>query len=116
MTVSRRLQSLSLLRTRWLLGLLLCLATPAAQELVVDVVSAVTDVDSAPCCSDDCDESGMPCTQQCAGSICGARALVMPTQVLVSPEPVACLLALLEEVLGAGMSGHTEPPFRPPAV
>lgn len=112
----RRLHSLKRTRLRWLLGLLLCLATPTAQELLFDVVAAVSDAAPDDCCTDDCDESGMPCSQQCANAACGARTAVAPGEVLVSPAPIGQWLARLDEAAGTDLSGHREPPFRPPAA
>lgn len=91
----------------------LCLATPAIQDIVEDVTSAILD---APCCADGCDESGQPCSQQCVHCVCGARLAVTATDVGVAlPAFTGAGLEGAWELHAVALHGHLDPPFRPPA-
>ena len=96
---------------RWLAVALLCLATPAVTDIIADVSNWVT---NAPCCSDDCEDSGAPCTQQCMHCVCGAQVLAMattkPAELSTSRRPMARSTHAAEP----HSSGHLDPPFRPP--
>ncbi len=107
-TLTTALKSVAL---RWLAALLLCVATPAVQEIIADVTTWATDGD---CCSDDCEESGAPCTQQCMHCVCGPRLVAVAAQsLLLIPQPVT-QSAKTTSALPLPSSGHGDPPFRPP--
>jgi hypothetical protein len=89
--------------------LLLCLASPSVLDIIVQASGWLS---GAPCCADDCDESGSPCTQQCAHC-------VGHTATLPSAERVRVALVRWQTPLRRGdesgpRRGHLEPPFRPP--
>lgn len=91
--------------------LALCLCTPAVLDIIVETANWVAGVE---CCADDCDESGVPCTQQCTHCVCGGHNVTLPSFELgrvVAERWVRAPVALLH---ASARSGHLDPPFRPP--
>ncbi len=96
---------------RWLaVLLLLCVATPSVQDLIADV----TNWADGDCCSDECEESGAPCTQQCMHCVCGPRLVAVAAQSLIVLAPPLDVSASTTSRLELQLSGHRDPPFRPP--
>lgn len=97
--------------TRWVVVLMLAFATPAVQDVLTDLTMWVT---GQACCADDCDETGAPCTQQCAHCPCGSIRIA--TLQSSSAEPFA--LSVPEPISDDGLvpptSATLDPPFRPP--
>jgi hypothetical protein len=101
-----------LLSLRWLAVALLCLSTPAVQDIIVDTSSWLA---GAECCADECEETGNPCTQQCLHCVCGVRAIAAPLPSGPQARTASLTLSLLSpEVLDVERAGHLDPPFRPP--
>lgn len=88
-----------------------CGSTPTMQDIVVDVASWVT---GEECCTDDCEQSGAPCQQECV-HCANACHLVALTAVAVMREPVSKVPGRLDtQPQERARSGHLDPPFRPP--
>ncbi|MFO0595255.1 MAG: hypothetical protein U0228_08120 [Myxococcaceae bacterium] len=92
---------------------LLTLATPAVLDVVVDTASWLT---GAECCSDGCDDTDAPCSQQCVHCTCGARPVAMPANLVVRDADAQPRTPFTPLHLGAAAPGVTDPPFRPPAA
>ncbi len=67
------------------------------------------------CCADDCEETGAPCTQQCARCV--------PSTHVVSMHEAVATVRRHDTPLPRGdaprrvpTQGHHEPPFKPPPV
>lgn len=87
--------------------LLACLSTPTLR----DVIGAewLNDVE---CCADDCDESGMPCSQACAHCVSGHHVTV---PVIASERATFAIVTnIATSERSSARSGHLDPPFRPP--
>ncbi len=95
---------------RWLAVLLLCVAAPSVQDIIADVANW-TDGD---CCSDECEESGAPCTQQCMHCVCGPRVVAAAAQSFIVLSPQFRVSAQTPNTPALQLSGHRDPPFRPP--
>lgn len=95
---------------RWLIVLTLAFATPAVQDVLTDVSMWLT---GAACCADDCDESGAPCSQQCAHCPCGVRNVALNAPGHEVP-PVAALKRVSTTALIPPSNTPLDPPFRPP--
>ncbi|MDP2274851.1 MAG: hypothetical protein Q8K32_29185 [Archangium sp.] len=95
---------------RWLAVLLLCVAAPSVQDIIADVANW-TDGD---CCSDECEESGAPCTQQCMHCVCGPRVVAATSQSFIMLLPEFQVSTGTTRTLELQLSGHRDPPFRPP--
>jgi len=97
--------------TRWVFILVLAFSAPAVQDALTDFTAWVT---GQTCCADDCDDTGSPCTQQCAHCPCGSlRAATLQSAgaeavVVVGSEAVAV------GTLVSPRSTPLDPPFRPP--
>ena len=98
-------------RLRYVAVALLCLATPAVTEIISDVSNWVM---NTPCCGDDCEDSGAPCTNQCMHCVCGAQVLAVATEKSADVSAPRSSLARSTFALDLDSSGHLEPPFRPP--
>ena len=89
---------------------LMCLATPAVQDIVMD---AVTWAAGGEVCTDGCDDSTTPCTQQCGHCLCSAHVGLLPD----AKVPLTSFFSILSSAprqSAVVQSGHLEPPFRPP--
>ncbi len=96
---------------RWVAVLLLCVATPAVQDIIAGLTTWASDGD---CCSDECEESGAPCTQQCMHCVCGPRLVAVAAQSLVLFSQPLSVSTQSTRTLELQLSGHRDPPFRPP--
>lgn len=90
---------------------MLCLVSPAVQDIIVDVTGWV--LGEAECCADDCDE-GTPCTQQCVHCVCGTRLVAAPHELTAPLAGTWSSMARTEQSIEVQLGGHLEPPFRPP--
>lgn len=97
--------------TRWVFVLVLAFATPAAQDVLTDLTMWAT---GQTCCADDCDETGSPCTQQCAHCPCGSmRAATLHGAEAQTPvAPRRAPISTENDV--PPVSATLDPPFRPP--
>ena len=95
---------------RWLTVLLLCVAAPSVQDIIADVANWA----DGDCCSDECEESGAPCTQQCMHCVCGPRVVAATSQSFIVLSPPLGVSARTTRPLELQLSGHRDPPFRPP--
>lgn len=89
----------------------LCLCTPAVLDIIVQTASWAAGVE---CCADDCEESGVPCTQECTHCVCGGHNVTLPSFEacrVITQRWVRAPVVLLSE---GARSGHLDPPFRPP--
>ncbi|MGV3620955.1 MAG: hypothetical protein ACO1OB_09060 [Archangium sp.] len=91
--------------------LLLCFSAPSVQDIVLDVTSWVTGAD---CCVDGCEETQTPCTQQCTHCVCSMRVVPAPNAVTVLLARAVISTTLTTAPDARALSGHGEPPFRPP--
>lgn len=97
---------------RWVLVLALAFATPAVQDALTDFTMWVT---GQACCADDCDESGAPCTQQCAHCPCGGGIRTATLHTTTAEAFPGWARELAGELVTAVPSSTTQdPPFRPP--
>ena len=96
---------------RWVVVLLLAISAPAVQDALTDLTMWVT---GQTCCTDDCDETGSPCSQQCAH--CACSGVRNATLAAVASEVPA--FALSEAITESGLTPPSnttlDPPFRPP--
>lgn len=110
-TVPRLRRSALLQLARAVAVVWLCLGTPAVLDIITDTASWMS---GAQCCADDCDESGAPCTQLCVHCSGGGHHNTLPsierTRVAVRGERGRAQSRTTVRPL----SGHLEPPFRPP--
>jgi hypothetical protein len=97
---------------RWLAVLLLCVATPAVQDIVSDLNNLIAGADD--CCADECEESGAPCTQQCLHCVCGPRLVAAAAPDAPQLTQAWSTLPRAEGTTSLPSSAHLDPPFRPP--
>lgn len=90
---------------------LLCFSAPSVQDIALDVTSWVTGAD---CCVDGCEETQTPCTQQCTHCVCSVRVVSAPNAALTLLARAPTSSALHQTTADRALSGHGEPPFRPP--
>lgn len=95
---------------RWLIVLALAFASPAVQDAFTDVSMWLT---GAACCADDCDESGAPCSQQCAHCPCGVRTITLNSNSHEVPAVATVQLVSTTAIIPPS-STTLDPPFRPP--
>lgn len=96
---------------RWLVVFALALATPAVQDALTDLTMLVT---GETCCADDCDETGAPCSQQCAHCPCGTLRNVTPQSACADVPSVEARQLVIAEARLPPTSTTLDPPFRPP--
>lgn len=90
---------------------LLCLGTPAVLDVIVDTASWLS---GAGCCADDCDESGPPCSQHCVHCVCAGHNVTLPCAESIRGAVAVELHSVQTPATVRALSGHLEPPFRPP--
>lgn len=105
----RRSALLQLARTLAVVGM--CLGTPAVLDIIVDTAGWIT---GAQCCADDCDESGAPCTQLCVHCSGGGHHNTVPSPERTRVAVVGERSPAQWQATVRPLSGHLEPPFRPP--
>lgn len=96
---------------RWLVVLALAVATPAVQDALTDLKMLVT---GEACCADDCDETGAPCSQQCAHCPCGTLRNVTVQSGCADVPPGRGRQLVIADALVPPSSTTLDPPFRPP--
>jgi hypothetical protein len=96
---------------RWFIVLVLAFATPAVQDALTDLSMWLTD---AACCADDCEESGAPCSQQCAHCPCGGVRSVALNSLGQEVPAVATLELVSTTDVVPPSDATVDPPFRPP--
>jgi hypothetical protein len=89
----------------------LCFATPAVQDIVMDTLSWVTGSGE---CADNCEETGDLCTQQCGHCVCSSHTGLLPQvrPALIARSGMRYRVEATDSTMT--LSGHLDPPFRPP--